>query len=111
MEEVFKCLDGIIETLQDSKEYKMCISLQESMKDNQEIVSLVEEVKKTQKEYIRSGYHKDLKEKLDSLEKKLKDIPVYAIYLENLSIVNERICYIKDSLNEYFDNLLKEKKY
>lgn len=109
MENVFKCLDEVISCIQSTKEYQMCISLKEKMNENQEIISLIEQVKKSQKEYIRSDYNPLIKEKLDTLEKELNAIPIYAIYLENLSRVNEMIDYVKDSLNDYFDELFPKK--
>ena len=109
MEEVYKCLDEVILSIQNTKEYQRCISLKEQMNDNPEILSLVEEVKNCQKKYIRSGYDSKIKEELDELENKLNSIPVYAVYLENLMKVNEMIEYVKEHLNDYFDTLFQKK--
>lgn len=109
MEDVNNSLEEVIKCIQNTKEYQKCIMLKEQMKDNLEITSLVKDVKKYQKQYIRSNYDKEIKETLDSLEKQLNDIPIYAIYLENLSKVNEMIEYVKESLNDYFYQLLNKK--
>ena len=105
MEEVFKRLDEVISCIQNTKEYQMCISLKKKMNENKEIVDLVEKVKVCQKKYIRSGYDSKIKKELEDLEECLNQIPIYAIYLENLSRVNKMIEYVKDSLNDYFDQL------
>jgi len=106
MENVYSSLEDIIQYIQNTKEYQMCISLKEKMKDNEEIQSLVKDVKKYQKKYVQSNYHSEIKEKLDELEKRLSEIPIYVVYLDNLSKVNEMIDYVRDSLNDYFDKLL-----
>lgn len=109
MEEVFRKLDEVISCIQDTKEYQMCISLKEKMEENQEIMDLIEKVKLYQKKYIRSGYDLKVKEELNAFEESLNQIPIYVIYLENLSSVNEMIEYVKDSLNDYFDQLFNKK--
>lgn len=109
MEEVYKELDKVISCIMDSYEYKMCITLQDKMKDNDEISDLIEKVKDTQKKYIRSNYSDKIKKELDNYQERLENIPIYQIYLSNLKVVNEKIEIVKDILNDYFYNLLNEK--
>lgn len=108
MEEVNKYLEEVVSCVKDSIEYKNCISLKEKMKSNEEINSLVDSIKNNQKEYVKSG-DKELLEKLNHLEEKLQSIPIYYVYQENLEVVNEKINYIRESLNDYFDDLFNEK--
>lgn len=103
-------LNEVVKVIKDSKEYKICIDLKKQMDDNEDINSLVKKIKTLQKKYIRTN-DKDIKLELDSLEKELNEIPIYHIYMENLSKVNDMINYVKDELNNYFDLLLNEKKY
>ena len=86
----------------------MCISIQEQMKDHSTITELIKNVKSTQKKYIKSGYDSKIKKELDSYQEQLLDIPIYSIYLKNLELVNERIEFVKDSLNDYFYHLLNK---
>lgn len=109
MEELDKALDEVILCIKDSLEYKKCISLKEKMSNNTRIVDLVNKVKRLQKKYIRSNFDENIKKELDSLEEELNDIPIYHIYMDNLEIVNQKIEYVKDSLNDYFMNLLNKK--
>ena len=46
---------------------------------------------------------------IDKLNDELLEVPIYRIYLDNLSVVNEKIEYVKDSLNDYFYNLFNKK--
>lgn len=109
MEEYYKSLEEVIKCIKESKEYKTCLELKDKMKDNSTITDLVKKIKDTQKKYIRSGYDSKIKEELDLMNDKLESIPIYSIYYKNLEIVNERIEYVKDYLNQYFDKLLNDK--
>lgn len=108
MEELNRNLDEVVNCIKNSKEYKKCIELKEKMDSNDEINSLVKEIKLKQKKYIRSN-DSNILEELKLLEDKLNNIPIYHIYLENLEEVNNMINYVKDELNDYFDKLLNKK--
>jgi cell fate (sporulation/competence/biofilm development) regulator YmcA (YheA/YmcA/DUF963 family) len=109
MEEFDKVLEEVISYIQNSKEYQTCISLKEQMKDNEELIELIDQIKKLQKKYINSNYDSSIKKELDSLEEKLNNIPIYHIYSCNLEKVNEMIDTVKITLNNYFSNLLNNK--
>ena len=64
--------------------------------------------KNLQKKYIRSGYDSSIKSELDKLNEELFNIPIYKIYLDNLEVVNQKLDYVKDSLNDYFYKLFNE---
>lgn len=106
MENVYKALDAVVDTIVQSKDYQTCIKLKEQMADNEEITSLIENIKKTQKKYIRSEYDSKVKEELDSYQKQLMEIPIYHIYNDSLEKVNDMIELVKDTLNQYFDSVL-----
>lgn len=105
MEEFYKAINDIIVTITDSFEYKRCLEIKEKMSKNKEIVDILSRIKVLQKKYVRSNYDKSIKEELDKLEEKLNSIPIYNIYLQNLEVVNEKIDYVKDSMNDYFYHL------
>ncbi|MBR3211413.1 MAG: YlbF family regulator [Bacilli bacterium] len=106
MENVYKAIDAVIDCIISSKDYQMCISLQEQMKDNQEIMEAIQQVKKLQKKYIRSGYDTSIKQELDQCTQSLMEIPIYHLYQDSLEKVNEMICFVKESLNDYFSDKL-----
>ena len=109
MVELNNRVDELITYIKDSNEYKKCISLKKQMDENDYIKDLVARIKKLQKEYIKNNDFK-IKEELDKLTTELNEIPVYYVYNQNLEKVNEMILYVKDSLNNYFDELLNKKK-
>ena len=105
MESVNKSLKEVIDCIKDSKEYKNCLLLKEKMNSNEEILKLIEKVKDYQKKYVKSNYDENIKVELEKLMKQLNDIPLYSIYIQNLELVNEKIDYVRDELNDYFYQL------
>lgn len=108
MEKLNKRIDEVVDCIKESKEYKKCIELKEKMSTNSEINSLVKEIKLKQKKYIRTNDSNILSE-LNELEERLNSLPIYHVYTENLEKVNEYINYVKDELNDYFNELLNKK--
>lgn len=108
MEKLYKSLNEVIDCIKESPEYKDCIKIKEQMDSNEELVELINKVKELQRKYIRSNYDSNIKKELDKYESKLKEIPIYNIYLTKLEEVNKKIDYVKDSLNDYFDQLLNK---
>lgn len=106
MEELYKSLEDVIECIIQSSEYQECITIKKKMEANQELMMMIKDIKKLQKKYVQSNYSNSVKEELDELEGKLNTIPIYVIYLQKLEIINEKIEYVKDSLNDYFNSLM-----
>lgn len=99
-----KALDEVISCIISTDEYQKCMQIKEKMSHNLELVGLIEEIKKLQKQYVNTNSEEVL-EKVKELEKKLNDIPIYVIYMQYLDNVNEKISFINDSLNDYFYKL------
>lgn len=108
MEKLNKSLDEVVDCIKESKEYKKCIELKKKMETNDEINSLIKEIKLKQKKYIRTNDSNILSE-LNELEERLNCLPIYHVYTMNLEKVNEYINYVKDELNDYFLELLNKK--
>ena len=107
MEDLYKSLDEVIKCIKDSPEYNKCKELKNKMKNNNEITELVKKTKKLQKDLIKTNDN-NIKEELDKCNNRLNEIPIYYIYNENLKLVNEKIEYVKDRLNDYFYKLFNE---
>lgn len=108
MENLYSAIDEIVLSIKESKEYKMSISLKEKMEKNIDLKNKINKIKTLQKKYIRSGYDSSIKSELDKLNEELFNIPIYKIYLDNLEVVNQKLDYVKDSLNDYFYKLFNE---
>ena len=109
MEELNNRVDELIDYIRNSNEYQKCISLKKQMDENDYIKELVNKIKRLQKEYIKNNSIAT-RDELDRLTTELNEIPVYYIYNQNLERINQKINYVKDSLNDYFDELLNKKK-
>lgn len=101
-------LDDLILYIKESREYQLCLKAKEKMKDNEELMELIDEVKSLQKKYIRSNYSKEIKEALDEKMRVLNEIPIFATYNYNLEIVNEKLQVIKEELDQYFYSKLNK---
>ena len=108
MENLYSAIDEIVLSIKESKEYKMSISLKEKMDNNIDLKNKINKIKTLQKKYNRSGYDSSIKSELDKLNEELFNIPIYKIYLDNLEVVNQKLDYVKDSLNDYFYKLFNE---
>lgn len=105
MESVNNLLDELIAAIKDSPEYKKCISLIGQMQNSDDVVRLVSDIKRLQKEYVKSNYDSCVKKKLDKCIEEINAIPIYSMYNQNLEKVNSMIDYVRDSLNDYFYKL------
>ena len=108
MENVYKQLDRVINTIKDSDDYKKCIEIKNKMNNNTELDDMIERVKKLQKKIVNNPDSIDLENEYNELNNKLNDIPIYHEYLYYLDRVNEMIIYVKDSLNDYFVEIINE---
>ena len=98
-----KAVDDVIRVIVNSKEYQQCLQLKKEMKKNKELMDLIQKLKDAQKKYVKSAYQDN--SEVELLENKLKDIPIYMVYMETLEKVNSMISYVEDDLNDYFYQL------
>lgn len=97
-----KSLMDIINYIKNSEEYIKCNELKEKMKKDQQLLDLIEEVKKIQKKYIRSNHDQLIKKELDQKVEVLNNHKLYTLYNYYLEKVNIQIEIIKEELNDYF---------
>ena len=102
-----KELTDVIDTIINSRDYKACLEIKKKMGENEEVVNLVEKIKKLQKRYVNTNDLKLLQE-LEKLENRLNDIPIYVVYMQHLEKVNQMINFVKDELNNYFYEVLNK---
>lgn len=102
-----EALNEVINTIINSDDYKKCIELKNTMASNEELVSLIEKIKKLQKKYVNTN-DQELLVELEKLERELNNIPIYVIYMQYLEKVNEKIEFVKDELNNYFYEVLNK---
>ena len=104
-----KVIEEVVSSITESDAFRECIRLKSRMEENEEIVELVETIKKLQKKYVRT-LDDDIKEEISVKQKKLDNIPFYNSYQKKLDEVNKKIDFIKEEMNDYFDKVVNEKK-
>lgn len=100
-----QAIKEVVNCITESSEYEECLKIKEKMKNNSEINELISRIKSLQKKYVRYQ-DEDIKVELEKLEERLNEIPIYATYKQNLDVVNQKINYVNDELNDYFYKLL-----
>lgn len=100
-------INEIVECIIKSKEYQECLRIKDKMKENPLLIEKIENIKKLQKEFVNTN-DENIKIMLDDLENELDNIPIYRLYMQNLEIVNNKINYVKDELNDYFYKLFND---
>ena len=105
--ELNNSLDELVSYIINTKEYKNCIKYKEEMDNDVSIKKLILDIKKLQKKYVNTN-DLGIKNELDLKYDELNNIDLYNKYNQNLEVVNEMINYVKEELNNYFDNLLNE---
>lgn len=102
----------LINIIKDTKEYKNYVSLKDRLESNDDISSLVKEIKDLQKESVRleskgqdfSKVDLDIKQKLVYLN----NIPVYNDYIESLELLNDILVLVKNRFDKFIEELLLE---
>ena len=107
MENLLNKIDDLVDTIKSSDEYKRYLELEDKVKNNKEIMSLINEVKDIEKSIVNSKSKKDtesLKKELDNKLTKLEGYPLYNEYIELQEEFNNLFGTIKDKLNNYFED-------
>ncbi len=108
-EEIEKKTKELVESIKEDNKYKEYLSLKKKLTDNRDIMSKIEKIKRLQKEYIQSAYlDKEIKAKLDKLNKELNNNVLYKEYLLKEKEINNILINIKEGLNIIFENILNE---
>lgn len=109
-DETYKSLEELIKTIKSSFEYRECIRLKKEISKDKELIKVIEKVKKSQKDYVKSYYSESKKKVLDEDMELLENNKKYVLYTYYLDKVNNYISEIKCELNDYFfdvTNILK----
>lgn len=95
-------LDDLINYIKSTDDYKKVIELKKEIDKDTELKKLINEVKKIQKEYVRSNFDNKVKEELDMKLNELNNNKLFVTYTYHLDKVNDMIKLVKDELNNYF---------
>lgn len=102
-----KAISDVVDCIVQSLEYQDCKRIQKQMEENKEIMSRIQRIKDLQKKYLRTN-DLEVEKELKTLEQELNEIPIYFIYNQKLELVNQKIHYVTEEINDYFYRLLNE---
>ena len=101
--DISKKIDEIINEIESSEIYKKYLSLQEQIKNNKELMELINKVRVLQKDVL---HKKKNKKELDDLVNELNTHPLYIEYSNTIYEINNTYGIIESSLNNYFDKII-----
>ena len=103
-QEILNKLDEIINEIESSDEYKKYLLLKEEIGKNKELVILINKVRQLNKDYLHNLVKK---EDLDAVTNELNNHPLYREYLNNISVINNKLSIVENTINNYFKKKLE----
>ena len=99
-------IDELFNYIESSKLYNDYINVREKLKNNEEIMNLIKEIKRYQK-IATNNKDSSVEMKLKELYSKLNSYPLYNSYLLIKEELEEKMLMIRDVFDKYFYDLLK----
>ena len=103
-QKILNKLDEIINEIESSDEYKKYLLLKEEIGKNKELVILINKVRQLNKDYLHNLVKK---EELDNVTNELNNHPLYREYLNNISVINNKLSIVENTINNYFKKKLE----
>ena len=97
----------VVDCIINSSEYQECLRIKKLMDENTDIKERISKIKVLQKKYLRNN-DPDVEKELNTLETELNEIPIYYEYNQKLELVNQKINYVTEEINDYFYRLFNE---
>lgn len=101
--------DEIIDIIKNSHEYQAYLEISNKLKDNKDIMDLIDEVKYLQKKLVKEqSLGKDIKDIDEEINRKLNQLEEYPIYLEYTYLqedLNNSIDLVRESIEKYINNI------
>ena len=102
-------ISSLFEAINNSKEYQEYLSITEELNKNEEVMSLINEIKKLEKEatkleYSGSDKYKEIDKEIEEKTKKLNNNKFYKNYLEKLKKFNNTLLSSSSLLEEYVND-------
>ena len=110
MNDIEEKIDELFDDFEKSKLYKDYLRVQDKMTNDEEIMSIINEIKKFQK-ISANNKDKSVELKINGLYKKLEFYPIYQSYLIMHDEIEEELFMIKEIFDKYFMDLLSLKQF
>ena len=104
-------IEELFNAINDSNEYKEYLSIVDKLNSDKEVIGLIDEIKKLEKEatmleYSGDSGYKDIDKIIEEKVKELNGNPLYIDYLSRLKEFNSTLMASSSLLNDYIDSKL-----
>ena len=104
-------IDNLFKTIKESKEYQNYIKMENAIKKDKDLISLIEEIKNLNKKATILEYNKDLKYKeIDKIIKEktavLNSNPLYIEYKNKMDTLNDILSSSSNMIQKYIDEVV-----
>lgn len=101
--EILEKIDEIIQIIETSPEYLKYLDLKEKIKNNKELMELINKVRVMQKDVL---HKKNNQNELDKLLNELNNNPLYREYNNVIYEINNTYSIVENSINNYFEKIV-----
>ena len=108
MDNIKNDIDKLFNKIEESNLYKNYLSVKEQLVKNEEIMNLINEIKRYQKILVNNKDEK-LEKELKKLYDMLNNYPIYQSYLEILEELNGELTTIKNVFENFLKSILEIK--
>ncbi len=106
---IIEKVEDLVSIIKNSEEYQQYMMLKEKIQKNIELTSLIENIKRIQKELVKKEANKEdineLEKEYFHLLEKLNQIPLYVDFKNTQRSLNEIYQSIKEQLDDYFNKV------
>ncbi len=106
MDNIKKEIDELFNEFENSKLYQDYLNIKKQLNNNNEILNLIEEIKRLQKIIVNTN-DLSIETKLNDLSKQLKSYPIYQNYIDIINRINDELYIISDEFDKYFRKILE----
>lgn len=102
--EILNKVDEIIREVEDSDNYKKYLKIKDEINNNKELMLLINKVRQLNKDLTHNLVKK---EDVDEIQNELYNHPLYREYLNTISLINNELSIIENTINYYFKKKLE----
>lgn len=105
MDNILNQVDELIELIKDNQKYIEYKNLKKKIQEDEEIMNLIKDIKKYQKEIVRNGQNDILENKISTNLEKLDNIPIYVRFNSLQVELNDMFQIIKTSIEKCINDI------